>query len=577
MDGTDGIYLSAGDIFEEGKEAGFVDFSKNERKPDRFTGTGGFNPDGTGYDGRIPVPQDSVNGVELSGKGYPLCFRVRVPYKGVYAVTVTIQGGENGLSGLQLYTGRKNLVKRDIEIAPGGIFTCNFYCHICEYIPVVGKPAVLDCSVYVTVLGGDARLSGVTVAEASAPTVFLAGDSLVADYDGLYPYNPLLNGGSWGQNLLQYIPGMAVNNQAHGGMTTNCFRSDGHLDIVADNIRPGDIFIMEFGHNDQKRRNLKAFDQYASNLRWYIRRIKQWGGYPVVVTPMSRIPSMDENGYYDLLEDYAESCRRVGRECQVPVIDLHSYSFQILCEMGRETCSNYFKDTTHTNDYGALMMADYVAGEIRQQQPEPFGSQIEKRQSALWQPDLSLRPVGLLSGAEKEERPILPVDLPELPYVDCQGILQEDLLKEAMAMGLLDPCIRYFHPFEEMPRGQFLYVLSKAMKLSGNRSYLGRYCDVCRYEFDAGLVQAALDADLIDECTTPDERFRPDDSLTEGELISFVIRAVRQREKRKLSIKQCEAEAMREGLMWEDYQQENRGNRLQCIAALVWLMKRSGR
>ena len=78
--------------------------------------------------------------------------------------------------------------------------------------------------------------------------------------------------------MLQYFDGLAVCNQAHGGMTTNCFRDDGHWDIVCRNIRPGDIFMMEFGHNDQKRRNLRPFGQYAANLRWYIHEIRKTGG-----------------------------------------------------------------------------------------------------------------------------------------------------------------------------------------------------------------------------------------------------------------------------------------------------------
>ena len=332
--------------------------------------------------------------------------------------------------------------------------------------------------------------------------------------------------------------------------------------------------MMEFGHNDQKRRNLKAFDQYASNLRWYIKQIRNKGAYPIIVTPLSRIPAMDDRGYYDLLKDYSESCIRIGAECGVPVIDLHSYSFRLLCDMGADASKNYFNDITHTNDYGALMMADFFAEEIIKQEIEPLYSQIQRLTSEQWKPDLSLRTAGTISSVEIEEQPILSINLPELPYEDCQCIPQKELLKEAMTMGLLDPCIKFFHPFEGMPRGQFLYLLSKAVKSFGNPIYDGRYCDIYRYEFDAKLVQAALDENLIDENTTLDDKFRPDDFLCEGELVSFVMRAVHKPEERNLSMEQCEAEALREGSLWEGYQRENRVNRLQSVVILVWLMKR---
>ena len=209
-------------------------------------------------------------------------------------------------------------------------------------------------SIYVTVLnraGGRARLTGVHIEPAECPVLYIAGDSLVTDYEGLYPYNPIRNFGSWGQNMLQYFNRIAVSDQAHGGLTTNCFRDDGHWNIISENIKPGDIFMMEFGHNDQKRRNLKAFDQYASNLRWYILQIRRKGAFPVIVTSLSRVPGKDENGFFDLLEDYAESCRRVGKELKVPVIDLHSYSFRLWCDMGPDTYPDYFMDTTHTDVY----------------------------------------------------------------------------------------------------------------------------------------------------------------------------------------------------------------------------------
>lgn len=110
--------------------------------------------------------------------------------------------------------------------------------------------------------------------------------------------------------------------------------------------------------------------------------------------------------------------------------------------------------------------------------------------------------------------PFLPTDLTELPYADCRQIRQLDILKEAMVKGLLDPCLKFFHPFDEMPRGQFLYVFFKAVKAPKQRPYQGRYCDIYRYEFDASAVQAALDAGLVDESTTMNDRFRPDDGLT---------------------------------------------------------------
>ena len=578
--------VESSQMYEEEKGYGFLPFSKKSGGADRFTQTAGWN-----------FTEDGRKGI-----GYPLRFQAVVPHKGTYRIKVALKAGEEAVKGLSLYAGRRNLVEREISLNPGERKEISFFVQVCEYIPVVGEPARLDRSVYVTLVRSnrgqayeraeaaaetfsEARndwkalysiLESVEITEEAAPTIYIAGDSLVADYESMYPYNPILNFGSWGQNMLQYFDKLAICDQAHGGMTTNCFRMDGHFEIVLKNIRPGDIFMMEFGHNDQKRRNLKAYVEYAANLRWYIGRIREKGAYPVIVTSMSRIPSRDEDGYYDLLEEYAQSCIRVGKECHVPVLDLHSFSFETFCEMGVEVCKDYFMDTTHTNDYGALVMADFLAEEIKKQGIEALVPYMKAEKKAPWKPDVSLRPENAVSSANKEERPVLPHDLPALPYADCQGIRQEEILKEAMWKGLLDPCIRFYHPFEEMPRGQFLYLFFKAVKAPAKRNWQGEYCDIYKYEFDAGNVQAALDGNLIDPVTTPDHRFRPDDALTGGELVSMMIRSLKPLSERALPMDECERQARLLGLVWEGYEKNSSVNRLDTTVALVKLMKLQG-
>lgn len=552
---------------------GFLHLNTRWESMDHYTGTGGWVPGkGAGEIEGLLQPEWREAGAESRSDEIPVIFRAEVPSTGVYKVSVCVKAGSGSVPDLRLYTNRRNLVRRSISIEDNGEFNCQFYVNVCEYIPVMGKPPVLDQAVYVTMLGRGARLAEVTIKESQAPTVYVGGDSLVADYPGQYPYNPLINGGSWGQNILQYFDGMAVNNQAHGGMTTNCFRDDGHWDIICRNLCPGDVFLFEFGHNDQKRRNLKAFDQYAANLRWYISQVRKMGGFPVIVTSLSRIPGRDSRGYFDLLEDYAESCRRTGRELQVPVIDLHEYSFRLMCEMGTEKCRNYFNDVTHTNDYGAIMMADYVAEEIRRLMIRPMCSAMNNYRGKQWIPDESLRPINAPSSADKPEKPILSTDLPELPYADCRHIPQLPVLKEAMAKGLLDPCLKYFHPFEEIPRGQFLYLFFKASPSPAKQSYQGKYCDIYKYEFDASNVQAAIEAELIDETTTPLDRFRPDDGLTGGELISFIVRSLHNTGDRGWNKSQCEQQAKSLGLLWQGYEKNKAVNRADCTQALVHMM-----
>ncbi|ASA21604.1 rhamnogalacturonan acetylesterase [Paenibacillus donghaensis] len=568
------IHLPAEYMFQEEAGGGFIPYTEPFGKGmDRFKDYAGWYPYPKAEQARERIELlHTEYGVELHEEGWPLRFRAVVPEPGVYAVKIQIAGGEEGISRLNLYSGRRNLARRDICIAPGEVFTYQYKVHICDYIPVVGQPPRSDLSVYITVSGTLARLSEVSIEQSEAPTLFLGGDSIVADYAVQYPYNPLISGGSWGQHLLQYFNGTAVDNQAHGGMTTNCFREDGHWEIINRRIRPGDVFMFQFGHNDQKRRSLAAFTGYSANLRWYVHQVRSKGAIPVIVTSLSRIPGKDEQGWYDLLEDHAEACRRVGREWQVPVIDLHEYSFQLFCQMGRDSLKGYFKDEAHTNDYGAVLMAEFIASEIKRQSIEPLCRLMNELGPAPWVPDESLRPPAQLSPLDLPEVPILPMDLPELPYADCVGIKELDGLKEAMVDGLLDPTLKYFHPYAEMPRGQFAFVFLKAAPYP-KRPYQGRYCDVYKYEFDAANIQAMIDGGLIDQSTTPDERFRPDDALTGGECISVIILHLYEASGRNYSLAACERQAQSLGLLWEGYGRGKKVNRADCVTALVRMMK----
>ncbi|MFV0343859.1 MAG: rhamnogalacturonan acetylesterase [Anaerocolumna sp.] len=569
----DMIHVHACEEFCTTKGYGFIPYIDQTTLPaDKFKHQAGWQP-------RIPftksnnlVYKDSAYGVELDVKSYPLRFRALVPEQGVYAVTVTIDSGDSLLNQINIYTGRRNLVKKDLTIPAGEVYTASFFVHVLDYIPIMGQPPREDLSIYISITGESARISTLSIEKAQAPTLFIGGDSIVADYEAYYPYNPIINGGSWGHNILQYFNGLAIDNQAHGGMTTNCFRDDGHWDIIAKAIRPGDIFMFQFGHNDQKRRNLAAFKGYSHNLRWYINKVRSLGATPIIVTSLSRIPSKDEYGYYDLLEEHALACVRAGRELQVPVIDLHSISFDLFCSLGNDVLKGYFNDAAHTNDYGALVVAELIAKEIKNQQIAPLCDYLVDTITPPWTPDESLRPLSQGSPIEKPEKPILSTDLPELPYVDCKHIRQLTGLKEAMSKGLLDPCLKFYHPFDEIPRGQFLFLFFKAYKPSEKRSYQGKYCDIYKYEWDAQNVQAAIDEELIDETTTPNDRFRPDDGLTGGELLSFIVRSLHKPGNRFYNLTECEQQAKSLGLIWEGYSRDLYVNRADCTVALVGMM-----
>ena len=235
--------------------------------------------------------------------------------------------------------------------------------------------------------GGRARLTGVHIEPAECPVLYIAGDSLVTDYEGLYPYNPICNFGSWGQNLLQYFNRIAVSDQAHGGLTTNCFRDDGHWNIISENIKPGDIFMMEFGHNDQKQKGpgKGAYYSFMTSLKTFIDEARARGAYPVLVTPTQR-RSFDATGHIrDTHEDYPEAMRWLAAKENVPLIDLNEMTRTLYEALGTETSkrafvhypagtypgqTKAFEDNTHFNPYGAYQIAQCVIEGMKKAVPE---------------------------------------------------------------------------------------------------------------------------------------------------------------------------------------------------------------
>lgn len=49
---------------------------------------------------------------------------------------------------------------------------------------------------------------------------------------------------------------------------------------MEQNIKPGDFFLIQFGHNDQKLEYLQAKKGYQDNLIRYIREIREKEAYP---------------------------------------------------------------------------------------------------------------------------------------------------------------------------------------------------------------------------------------------------------------------------------------------------------
>ena len=210
----------------------------------------------------------------------------------------------------------------------------------------------------------------IDIVPVTVPTVFLLGDSTVAD-QASEPY------ASWGQMLPRFFkPSIAVANHAESGETLRASLSRRRIDKVVSALNPGDLVLIQFGHNDQKQLfdgTSAPFTSFKQELKTHVDMVRAAGGVPVLVSSVERRRFDAQGNMSTTLNDYAEAVRQTSRELHAPLIDLHAMSQQLYRAMGAAASESLFAappgkqiDNTHHNPYGAYVIARLVAHGLRE-------------------------------------------------------------------------------------------------------------------------------------------------------------------------------------------------------------------
>ncbi len=216
--------------------------------------------------------------------------------------------------------------------------------------------------------------------------IALVGDSTVSTYSNPPADTPGLTG--WGQVFDEFFNDkVTVLNFAVSGHSSKSFIREGLWRKTLD-AKPDYVFI-QFGHNDQPNKGARSTDvngDYQEYLRQYINEARAAGAKPVLVTSVAR-RIFQEGKPHTTLQPYVDAMKKVGREMDVPVIDLHAASLALLEKLGDEGSADFSpsaKDRSHFSRKGARSMAKLVAEAIPQTVPalQPylaeswFGNQI---------------------------------------------------------------------------------------------------------------------------------------------------------------------------------------------------------
>ncbi|MER6837183.1 rhamnogalacturonan acetylesterase [Streptomyces cellulosae] len=203
-----------------------------------------------------------------------------------------------------------------------------------------------------------------------ARTVWVAGDSTAAQ-----KYAPAAPETGWGTALPFLLGrGLAVANHAVNGRSSKSFVDEGRLDALLAGVRPGDLLIVQFAHNDEKAddpsRYTEPWTTYQRYLRLYLDGARARGARPVLATPVERRRFDADGRAVPSHGEYPEAMRALAREERVALLDVQALSLALWQELGPEATQAYFnwtdtkQDNTHFSPTGAIAVARLVAREL---------------------------------------------------------------------------------------------------------------------------------------------------------------------------------------------------------------------
>jgi lysophospholipase L1-like esterase len=227
--------------------------------------------------------------------------------------------------------------------------------------------------------------------------LFLIGDSTVRNgrgdgIDGLGQWG-------WGDPLAAYLDPAKINlvNRAVGGTGARTFMVQGYWDKVLAMLKPGDLVIMQFGHNDNgssapikgigedtEQRSGETVHTWGWYLRKYIADTRAHGAIPILCTLIPR--NIWENGKITRpTASHADWAREVAKAESVPLLDLYERIATQYDSLGETAVTALFADKrVHTTRAGAELNASVVATALRALPNDPAAPFLRADPAHVW-------------------------------------------------------------------------------------------------------------------------------------------------------------------------------------------------
>ncbi len=228
--------------------------------------------------------------------------------------------------------------------------------------------------------------------DSSKPTVWIIGDSTVSSFADNYYYPRY----GWGTQIDKYLDGTyEVKNIALSGRSSKSYVNDKEYNELTSGMKQGDYLLIGFGHNDEKAEadrytdpngDYKTAGSFANSLyENYIKPAQAAGTTVILCTPIVRRTATAEWSDSNLHitkdsgdfkgGDYAQSIRNLGKELNIPVVDMTKMTKELYDTLGSDETVNLHAwtsskatsvDNTHTNIYGGTYNAYLVTKTIKE-------------------------------------------------------------------------------------------------------------------------------------------------------------------------------------------------------------------
>lgn len=231
--------------------------------------------------------------------------------------------------------------------------------------------------------------------------IFMAGDSTMAEKPLTKSVTDTVKGETyeetflergWGMLLPEYLSDHAVvRNYAQNGRSTRTFIEQGWWEKIITQVKPGDVVIIQFGHNDCAKDRPDKYttpEDYKANLIRFVDEVRAKKGTPILCTSIARRKFDKEGKIVDTHGVYPPIAREVAQLKKVALVDMQQQTTDWLEKEGVENTVQYFHkipadgssklfpkgldDNTHLNEKGARIVAGFFANDIKRQRVRPL-------------------------------------------------------------------------------------------------------------------------------------------------------------------------------------------------------------